>query len=379
MASFVYDADGGRVKATFGNTTTIYFDSHYETVNGSLIKYYYAGGRRIAMRTGGVTYYLFLDHLGGTHITDVGSNNPPPSRLLYRPWGETRLNEGTQRTTWRFTGQREDATIGLYYYGARYYDSTLGRFVQPDTIVPNPGDPQSLNRYSYTLNNPVRYTDPTGHCVTNDQGVTRGDAYDCTVDEMSQLSWETRKWWLEMFMKESNVNWFHNILGILDYFGGDPQFSSLNGWASLADAGVLVVIQDGWRQFNGDAAIDNSPGSLEASSAWQKFFSLRSIEGDESPGVASQWGLAEQTGVNFGTAIAEPRKAGVDTLTDINIDTFVWFGNVYRSLITDHADEIVSRNISQLDPRSEQSRRFVYVVSKNVIPRVAADLWGLYE
>ena len=77
-------------------------------------------------------------------------------------WGETRVNTGTTFTTWRFTGQREDATIGLYFYNARYYDPLLGRFTQPDTIVPNPGDPQALNRYSYTLNNPVRYTDPTG-------------------------------------------------------------------------------------------------------------------------------------------------------------------------------------------------------------------------
>ncbi len=84
------------------------------------------------------------------------------SKLLYRPWGETRLSTGTTPTTWRFTGQREDATIGLYFYNARYYDGALGRFIQPDTIVPQPGNPQSLNRYSYVLNNPLRYTDPTG-------------------------------------------------------------------------------------------------------------------------------------------------------------------------------------------------------------------------
>jgi len=65
-------------------------------------------------------------------------------------------------TTWRFTGQREDATIGLYFYNARYLDPQLGRFTQADTIVPEPGNPQALNRYSYVLNNPVRYTDPTG-------------------------------------------------------------------------------------------------------------------------------------------------------------------------------------------------------------------------
>ncbi len=48
---------------------------------------------------------------------------------------------------------------------ARRYDPVLGRFIQPDTIVPDPGDPQALNRYSYVGNNPVRYTDPSGHCV----------------------------------------------------------------------------------------------------------------------------------------------------------------------------------------------------------------------
>jgi len=63
----------------------------------------------------------------------------------------------------RFTGQREEASLGFYDYGARQYDPALGRFLQADTLVPNPGNPQSLNRYAYTLNNPLRYTDPSGH------------------------------------------------------------------------------------------------------------------------------------------------------------------------------------------------------------------------
>jgi hypothetical protein len=51
----------------------------------------------------------------------------------------------------------------LYYYNARYYDPKLARFISPDTIVPDPRNPQALNRYSYVLNNPLKYTDPTGH------------------------------------------------------------------------------------------------------------------------------------------------------------------------------------------------------------------------
>jgi RHS repeat-associated protein len=162
-ASFVYDGDGNRVKTTFGSTTTVYVGNIYERDNGSTVrKYYYAGGVRVAMRTGGQIYYLLGDHLGGTNVT-ANSSGVQISKLLYRPWGETRFSSGTTPTTWRFTGQREDATIGLYYFNARYLDPQLGRFTQADTIVPEPGDPQALNRYAYVLNNPVKFVDSSGH------------------------------------------------------------------------------------------------------------------------------------------------------------------------------------------------------------------------
>jgi len=62
-----------------------------------------------------------------------------------------------------FTGQRLDAT-GLMFYNARYYDSAIGRFISADTTGPDAGNPQVLNRYAYTGNNPLKYTDPSGHC-----------------------------------------------------------------------------------------------------------------------------------------------------------------------------------------------------------------------
>ena len=48
-------------------------------------------------------------------------------------------------------------------YNARFYGHSLGRFTQPDTIIPDPNNPQTLNRYSYVNNNPINYIDPTGH------------------------------------------------------------------------------------------------------------------------------------------------------------------------------------------------------------------------
>jgi len=63
----------------------------------------------------------------------------------------------------QFTGQRRDSYIKLHYMGARMYDPELGRFISPDSIVPDFSNPQSLNRYAYVVNNPLKYRDPTGH------------------------------------------------------------------------------------------------------------------------------------------------------------------------------------------------------------------------
>ncbi len=83
--------------------------------------------------------------------------------MRYYPFGETRYGGGGLPTDRRFTGQAQEAAIGLYYYGARWYDPSLNRFISADTMVPSPGNPQSLNRYAYTLGNPLRFVDPTGH------------------------------------------------------------------------------------------------------------------------------------------------------------------------------------------------------------------------
>jgi len=56
-----------------------------------------------------------------------------------------------------------DPESGLYYYGGRYYDAELGRFISPDPFVGQPDDPQNHNRYSYVVNNPVNYIDPDGY------------------------------------------------------------------------------------------------------------------------------------------------------------------------------------------------------------------------
>ena len=72
-------------------------------------------------------------------------------------------------TEYQFTGQKNDGGVGLYYYGARYYDPVAGRFISADPAPPAPSDP-SRGRYAYGRNNPLRFTDPSGlkECETYD-------------------------------------------------------------------------------------------------------------------------------------------------------------------------------------------------------------------
>jgi RHS repeat-associated protein len=65
-------------------------------------------------------------------------------------------------------------TAGIYDYGARWYDPELGRFLQPDSIVPEPFNPQSLNRYSYVMNDPVNRVDPTGQLKIGSESASSG-------------------------------------------------------------------------------------------------------------------------------------------------------------------------------------------------------------
>jgi RHS repeat-associated protein len=125
---------------------------------GEVTTSYYLGGRLIAQRVDTTLNYLHQDHLTGTSVVS-DSGGTLVSSIKYFPFGSTR--SGSVPTDKKFTGQRLDGT-GLYYYGARYYDAEIGRFISADTILPDFSNPQSLNRYSYCLNNPLKYIDPTG-------------------------------------------------------------------------------------------------------------------------------------------------------------------------------------------------------------------------
>ncbi len=125
------------------------------------------------------TYYYHPDHLGSSQIITDASGNVV-EEAAYRPYGSIRYHTGPDTARYTFTGQEFDADAGLYHLGARFYDAILGRFISADSLVPGTHNPQNFNRYAYVNNNPIRYSDPSGHGFFEDLG----DAFGTFMEEV---------------------------------------------------------------------------------------------------------------------------------------------------------------------------------------------------
>jgi RHS repeat-associated protein len=198
MTGYVYDPDGIRVaKGTISS-----FNCTNSSSNGfSATKGYvvgldgeqltetnstggwnhtnvFAGGQLLATYGGSDTYYAFSDWLG-TKRAEHGVGGCL-STWLSLPFGSALQAAGNcpDATEHHYTGKERDGESGNDYFGARYYASTMGRFMSPDPsglVYVDPANPQSLNLYGYGLNNPLTNIDPTGlSCVQADDG-TPGD------------------------------------------------------------------------------------------------------------------------------------------------------------------------------------------------------------
>ncbi len=144
-------------------------------------KYYYAGNTRIAMRyyEDGVPtqYWLLSDQVNSQSVT-LNEEGTLHSEVRYTPFGETRYTSQTDTPTdYLYTGQRLEEELGLYFYNARFYDASLIHFNQPDTIIPGMENPISWHRYAYVNFNPLKYIDPSGHYLTEQDSLFDGSSY----------------------------------------------------------------------------------------------------------------------------------------------------------------------------------------------------------
>lgn len=199
-ASFAYDADFNRTVQTTNIGQTVYLNpettagAHYEkhTATGSIVPenrhYIYAGDNLVAMyatKTGVAdnTKYFLKDHLGSTEVI-TNNAGQVVERLSYAAFGNRRmatswLSSATpivaQSTTRGYTGHEQLDDLGLVNMNGRFYDPQIGRFISADPFIQSPDNLQSFNRYSYVMNNPLSFTDPSGYS-------TVGFEYDSYLD-----------------------------------------------------------------------------------------------------------------------------------------------------------------------------------------------------
>ncbi|MFZ5904485.1 MAG: DUF6973 domain-containing protein [Chloroflexota bacterium] len=161
------------VGTTLTSMKAYYMGGLYEIADGAVKKYYSIAGQTVALRDDSGLQYLLTDHLGSV-VAVTNSNGTLTSQQRYLPFGEVRTipNSPITITDFGFTGQRllDSGMGGIMDYRARFYSPYLNRFTQPDTIIPNPSNPQSWNRYSYVVNRPTGLTDPSGHRCVGDPG-----------------------------------------------------------------------------------------------------------------------------------------------------------------------------------------------------------------
>jgi RHS repeat-associated protein len=159
--TFTYDGDGNRIKqANPDGTTTLFlgggaYEVHIDGQTTTVTKYYAIAGQRV-MRDSSGLHYLLADHLGSV-VAVLDSSGDLESDERYLPFGGLRDTTGISQTDFAFTGQRNLADVGLMDYNARWYLPSVGRFISADPLVPSPRNPQSMNRYTYVANNPIKY------------------------------------------------------------------------------------------------------------------------------------------------------------------------------------------------------------------------------
>jgi RHS repeat-associated protein len=165
--SFKYDPMGRRIWKSSALGTTLYLYDGANIVGevgpaGVLVASYAQGSgidQPLAMQRGGNIAYYQADGLGSiTSLTNAAGNTV--SSYVYKAFGSTTATEGIFNP-FRYTGREQDPETGLYYYRARYYDPTIGRFLSEDPIG---FKGSGTNFYAYVRNSSVNVNDPFGLC-----------------------------------------------------------------------------------------------------------------------------------------------------------------------------------------------------------------------
>jgi RHS repeat-associated protein len=199
----------------------------------------------------GQVYYFHKDHLDSSSlITDA--TGAKFQEEDYLPFGGQRGSNSITASNYGFTDQEKDPEIGLYNYNARLYDPSIAVFVTADSIIPDPGGSQGFNRYTYCVNSPLNYTDPSGHWF---EGVSFNFSWEgfVIVGISAAVDWLFN----DVFEQDMNVQSGGDIAsGEFDVdFGG-------GGASDPSGFGEYYTFEDWQHQDNMDDARQKSAGPI---------------------------------------------------------------------------------------------------------------------
>lgn len=166
-SQYIYDGDGKRWKTNAGQGP---LDVHVYDVNQPLPllledgrrKYVWGVGLAFALEGNGTMEIYHADGLDSVRAVTYRNGNVVQN-YRYDAYGIVTDRQGSSNQPMQYTGEERDKETGFTYLRARYYDPRIGRFIQRDPFAGFGENPMSLNRYNYVENNPVTYTDPSGH------------------------------------------------------------------------------------------------------------------------------------------------------------------------------------------------------------------------
>jgi RHS repeat-associated protein len=204
-----YGPERQRIRQRAGGLTTDYYGAHYEVhkrLLSNVQKHFIDTPEGVAAIVdtnafGNVTTtrYLLRDHQGSVDVV-TGEQGQILQNLSFDAFGKPRPaswegdlpSDYSFETTRGYTGHEHLHAVGLIHMNGRVYDPELGRFLGADPHVQFPGDTQAYDRYSYVLNNPMRYVDPSGFFSLGDVfdgvGDALGGAWDFLEDNWRPLT-----------------------------------------------------------------------------------------------------------------------------------------------------------------------------------------------
>ena len=248
---FTYGPDGERWSSTLLKNgkpvqTTLYAKNYEKVIRGDSVReYYYLDKGVMVIRENNAfkSYLTFTDNLGSI-LAVMDEKGDKVFEASYDAWGKQtiKLNKiGLQRG---YTGHEMLNDFDIINMNGRLYDPVLGRFLSPDNFVQMPDNAQSYNRYSYCLNNPLKYTDPSGEAFVIDDATIAFTIFSVASSMMQAAATGGNVWKAGAFsLLSSAASW--GIGGLFSNatttFGNELLRAGAHGLAS----GVLSALDNG--------------------------------------------------------------------------------------------------------------------------------------